>query len=161
MKVKEVMTQSAVCCGADTNVGAAVELMWVHNCGMLPVIGPDQKLVGVVTDRDICIAMGTRNRLAGELAVGEIATKNVFTCNPNDEIHEALNTMANLQVRRLPVVNAEGIPQGMLSMDDIITHGDLNKWEGCCELSSEEIIRSLKKLYGQKFPLVRTKAAAA
>jgi len=161
MKVKDIMTQSAVCCSPDTNVGAAVELMWVHNCGMLPVVGVGTGLFGIVTDRDICIAMGTRNRLAGELTVGEIATRIVFTCKPDDEIHEALSTMANNQVRRLPVVNAEGVPQGILSMDDIITHGDLNKWEGCCELSSEEIIRSLKMLYGQKFPVVRTKSAAA
>ncbi len=161
MKVKDIMTQSAVCCSPDTNVGAAVELMWVHNCGMLPVVGTDQRLFGIVTDRDICIAMGTRNRLAGELTVGEIAERNVFTCKPDDEIHEALDTMANKQVRRLPVVNAEGVPQGILSMDDIITHGDLNKWEGYCELSSEEIIRSLKKLYGQKFPVVHTKSAGA
>src|ERR1700674_1343326 len=158
MKVTEIMTQSAVCCSADTNVGAAVELMWVHNCGMLPVVGIDGKLIGVVTDRDICIAMGTRNRLPGELTVGEIATANVVTCKPDDEIHEALNTMASKQVRRLPVVNDEGVPQGVLSMDDIITHGDLNKWEGCCELSSEEIIRSLKMLDGHKFPVVRTKS---
>jgi CBS domain-containing protein len=161
MKVREIMTQSAVCCSADSNVGAAVELMWVRNCGMLPVVGSDQKLIGIVTDRDICIAMGTRNRLAGELSVGEVATKTVFTCKPGDEIHEALQTMANKQVRRLPVVNDKGIPQGILSMDDIITHGDLNKWEGCCELSSEEIIRSLKKLYGQQLPVVRSKAIAA
>lgn len=161
MKVKEVMTQSAVCCNPDTNVGAAVELLWVRNCGMLPVVGIDRKLLGVVTDRDICIAMGTRNRLAGDLTVGEIPTREVFTCKPDDEIHEALNTMANKQVRRLPVVNDEGVPLGILSMDDIITHGDMNKWEGCCELSSEEIIRSLKRLYGQKFPVVRTQAVAA
>ena len=69
MKVKDIMTQSAVCCSPDTNVGAAVELMWVHNCGMLPVVGTDRKLFGIVTDRDICIAMGTRNRLPGELTV--------------------------------------------------------------------------------------------
>jgi CBS domain-containing protein len=161
MKVKEIMTQSAVCCNPETNVGAAVELMWVRNCGMLPVVGPDQKLVGIVTDRDICVAMGTRNRLAGELSVGEIATKNVFTCTPDEEIHEALLTMANKHVRRLPVLNSKGIPQGILSMDDIITHGDLHKWEGCCELSSEEIIRSLKQLYGQTLPLVQKKTAAA
>jgi len=61
MKVKDIMTQSAICCGPDTNVGAAVELMWVHNCGMLPVVGTDRRLFGIVTDRDICIAMGTRN----------------------------------------------------------------------------------------------------
>jgi signal-transduction protein with cAMP-binding, CBS, and nucleotidyltransferase domain len=115
--------------------------------------------LGIVTDRDLCVAMGTRNRMAGELSVGEIATKRVFTCKPDDEIHEALQIMANKQVRGLPVVNADGIPQGILSMDDIITHGDLNKLEGCCELSSEEIIRSLKELYGQKYSLVRPKAA--
>jgi CBS domain-containing protein len=161
MKVREVMTQSAVCCKPNTNVGAAVELLWVRNCGMLPVVGNDQKLLGVVTDRDICIAMGTRNRLPADLTVGEIATQKVFTCRPDDEIHEALQTMAEKQVRRLPVVNKEGVPQGMLSMDDIITHGDLNKWQGSCELSAEEIIRSLKKLYGQKHPLVHSKVAAA
>jgi len=159
MKVKDVMTQSAVCCTAGTNVGEAVELMWVHNCGMLPVTGTGGKLEGIVTDRDISIALGTRNRLAGELTVGEIATKNVVTCKPEDEIHEALQTMAKKQVRRLPVVNEQGVPQGILSMDDIITHGDLNKWQGCRELSAEEIVRALKRLYGQRKPAVRSHAA--
>jgi CBS domain-containing protein len=161
MKVRDVMTQPALCCTADTNVGAAVELLWVRNFGMLPVVGNDRKLLGVVTDRDICIAMGTRNRLARELTVGEIATQKVFTCKPDDEIHEALQTMAEKQVRRLPVVSREGVPQGVLSMGDIITHGDLNKWERCCELSSEEIIRSLKKIYGQELSVIHTKTATA
>lgn len=161
MKVKDVMTQSAVCCNADTNVGHAVELLWVNNCGMLPVVGNDGKIQSVVTDRDIAIAMGTRNRLPGEIAVGEIATRNVVTCKPEDEIHEALQTMAEKQVRRLPVVDNEGIPLGILSMDDIITHGDIGKWQGSCELSAEEIIRALKKLYGQKFSLAHAKSAAA
>ena len=53
-------------------------------------------------------------------------------------------------VRRLPVVDQAGVPQGILSTDDIITHGDMGKWQGCCELSSEEIIRALKRLYGQR-----------
>ena len=161
MKVRDVMTQSAVSCSVHSNVGAAVELLWRHNCGMLPVVGDDLKLVGVVTDRDICIAMGTRNRLAGDLTVGEIATKKVITCKPDDEIHEALHTMAEKRVRRLPVVDNENVPTGILSLDDIVTHGDLKKWEGCCELSAEEIIRSLKKIYGRKSELVPTKPAAA
>jgi len=127
MKVKDVMTQSAVCCSTDTNVGAAVELLWVNNCGMLPVVGNDRRIQGVVKDRDIAIAMGTRNRLPGELTVGEIATTNVVTCKPEDEIHEALQAMAAKQVRRLPVVNNEGIPEGILSIDDVINHGDLGK----------------------------------
>lgn len=161
MKVREIMTQPPVCCSAGTNVGSAVQRMWEHNIGLLPVVREDGTLIGVVTDRDICIAMGTRNRLPGELTVGEIATTKVYTCKPDDEIHEALGIIASNQVRRLPVVNEQGVPEGILSMDDMVTHGDLNKWEGYCELSSEEIIRSLKKLYGQNVPNVRSDAIAA
>jgi CBS domain-containing protein len=150
MKVRDVMKPNAVCCRPDTNLAAAVELLWVNNCGMLPVVGNNGKLEAVITDRDICMATGTRNRLPAELRVEEVATKNVITCRPDDEIHEALNTMAAKRVRRLPVVDQAGVPQGILSMDDIITHGDMGKWQGCCELSSEKIIRALKRLYGQQ-----------
>src|SRR5579859_7168751 len=161
MKIKEIMTQSAVCCGPETNVGIAVELMWERNIGMLPVVASDQTLVGVVTDRDICIAMGTRNRPAGELRLGEIAVAPVFTCKPDDDIHEALNIMAKQQVRRLVIVDQKGIPQGILSMDDVIVHADIDKLQGFCELSSEEVIRTLKRVYGQKFPVVQRKAIVA
>ena len=161
MNVRDVMSPSAICCRRYINVGAAVELLWLHNCGMLPVTDQDDKLIGIVTDRDICIAMGTRNRLPGELTVGEIAITHVFTCKPDDEIHEALSTMAEKHVRRLPVVDEAGVPVGILSMDDIIAHGDLNKWEGCCELSAEEIIRSLKRLYRKPGSKEQVKAKAA
>jgi CBS domain-containing protein len=160
MKVRDVMTAAAVCCKPETNIGAAVGLLWSHNCGMLPVVDNDHKLVGVITDRDICIAMGTRNRLPGDLTVGEVAISNVFTCGPDDEIHEAVGTMAQNHVRRLPIIDSQGTVQGILSMDDVITHGDLNKWEGCCELSAEEIIRSLKRLF-DKHAKVHAKAKAA
>lgn len=160
MKVRDIMTQTAVCCGPETNIGAAVEMLWVHNCGMLPVVGGNKELVGIVTDRDICVALGTRNKRAGDLKVGQVATTPVFTCKPEDEIHEALIVMSDHQVRRLPVINDEGVPQGVLSMDDILLHADQNKWEGCCELASEEIIRCLKKMHAQQFPIVHRKAMA-
>lgn len=161
MKVRDIMTQTAVTCGPETNVGTAVEMLWVHNCGMLPVVDANKGLIGIVTDRDICIALGTRNRLPGNLTVGEVATVPVFTCRPDDEIHEALGTMAEHQVHRLPVVDGNDVPLGVLSMDDILLHADQNKWEGCCELSSEEIIRCLKKMHGQQFPVVHASAMAA
>jgi CBS domain-containing protein len=161
MKVRDIMTQTAVCCRPETNVGAAVEMLWLHNCGMLPVVDENQKFIGIVTDRDICIALGTRNRLPGNLTVGEVDTAPVFTCKPDDEIHEALGIMAEHQVHRLPVVNGDGVPQGVLSMDDILLHADQDKWRGCCELASEEIIRSLKKMHGQQFPIIHAKGVAA
>ena len=159
MKVKEIMTQAAVCCGPETNVGKAVELLWERNVGMLPVVSNDGKLIGVVTDRDLCIAMGTRNRLPGDLTVGEVATRQVFVCKPDDDVHEALSIMSTKQIRRLPVVNNDGVPQGILSMDDLVVHSEVGKLRGACELSSEEVTQSLKKVYGLKYQVVRTKAA--
>jgi CBS domain-containing protein len=161
MKVRDLMNRSAVCCKAGTNVGSAVQLMWENDCGILPVTDDSGKLTGVVTDRDICIAMGTRNRMPGDITVGEIATNKVHSCKPEDDIHEALHTMGEKQIRRLPVVDQQGVPQGVLSMDDMIAHGDLDKWKGTCELSSEEIIRGLKRLYRKKFPSLKKLAAAA
>jgi CBS domain-containing protein len=160
MIVRDIMSQGVICCSPTTNVGAAVELMWDHNCGILPVVGADCKLQGVATDRDICVAMGTRNRLPGELTIGEIATNNVFTCAPDDEIHQALLTIAEQHVRRLPVVDQRGIPLGILSLDDILTHADENKWEGCCELSSEEIVQTFKRLRGEHSRLACVKSCA-
>jgi CBS domain-containing protein len=159
MKVKEIMTQSAVCCSTNMNIGEAVELMWIHNCGVLPVLSAGRKLSGIITDRDICIAVGTRNKVAGELTVGEIATKDVYTCKPDDDVQDALRIMADRQVRRLPVVDNAGVPQGILSADDIVAHAGLNKWTGAAPLPSEEIIGSLKQLYSQKFPMVQAKSA--
>ena len=160
MKVRDVMSADALCCKPENNLGTAVELLWSRNCGMLPVVDNDHKLLGVITDRDICIALGTRNRLPGDVTVGEVATTKVFSCMPDDEIHEAVHTMAQNHVRRLPVIDARGAVQGILSMDDVITHGDLNKWEGCCELSAEEIIRSLKRLFDKHAKVDRRAKAA-
>jgi CBS domain-containing protein len=159
MKVKEIMTQAAVCCGQETNVGRAVELLWERNVGMLPVVSNDGKLIGIVTDRDLCIAMGTRNRLPGDLTVGEVAIRKVFTCKPDDDVHEALSIMSTKQIRRLPVVNNDGVPQGILSMDDLVVHSEVGKLRGACDLSSEEVTQSLKKVYALKYQVVRSKAA--
>jgi CBS domain-containing protein len=159
MKVKEIMTQAAVCCRPETNVGRAVELLWERNVGMLPVVDGSGKLMGIVTDRDLCIAMGTRNRLPGDLTVGEIAIQKVFTCKPDDDVHEALSIMSAKQIRRLPVVNREGVPVGILSLDDLVVHSEVGKLRGACDLSSEEVTQSLKKVYGLKYQVVRTKAA--
>ena len=80
MKGKDAMTGTPYYCQLDTNLGSATELMWTGNCGFLPVMGPEGKTVGVVTDRDICIALGTRNRLPGDITVREVMSDRLFAC---------------------------------------------------------------------------------
>jgi CBS domain-containing protein len=159
MRVSEIMTASAVTCRPEMNLAQAVQLIWERNVGILPVVDEKGTLVGVLTDRDICIALGTRNRLAAELLVSEVAMPKVYTCKSNEDVHEALQLMSAKQVRRLPVINEKGVPVGVLSMDDLVLHSEVGKLRGACDLSSEEVTQVMKRVYGIRYPVVKAKAA--
>jgi CBS domain-containing protein len=161
MKVKDIMMRTPASCTAETNVGAAVEILWNRNCGILPIVNAQQKVAGVVTDRDLCIALGTRNRLAGEIAVGEVTSGKVFACKPDDDLRAALATMAHAKVRRLPVINSDGKLEGILSMDDVVAHSEARIPGKTSELSHDDVVDTLKKLYGPELPeVVQQKTAA-
>jgi CBS domain-containing protein len=159
MKIKDVMTKTPAFCNPETNLGAAVETMWNRNCGFLPVVDAQRHVVGVVTDRDIAIAVGTQNRFPGEITVGEIATRKVHSSRPEYDIHMALDTMAENKVRRLVVVNEQNQFEGVLSMDDVVLFAETMPG-GKQDLSSDDVLRTLKTLYGPQL-LPRTAAATA
>jgi len=162
MRVDDVMMRTPVSCTPDTNLGAAAELLWTRDCGILPVVDAQQRVVGVVTDRDLCIALGTRNRLPGEVSVSEVASGNVFSCRPDDDIHAALETMARCRVRRLPVVNKEGRLEGILSMDNVVLHAETVETGRATELTPRDIVATLRSIYGPRVPqVVGARAAAA
>jgi CBS domain-containing protein len=119
MQVKDIMTAEVRSCQPGTNLSEAAALMLDGDCGMLPVIGSG-RLVGVVTDRDMFIALATRNRLASQITVGEVAAAPVWTCGPDDDVHAALATMKTHRVRRLPVEGFGGTVVGIVSMNDIL-----------------------------------------
>jgi CBS domain-containing protein len=121
MRVREVMMGTPYYCQPETNLGSATELMWNANCGFLPVETADGKVIGVLTDRDVCIALGTRSRLASDIGVGEVMSGKLSSCAPSDDIHVVLQTMKEEKVRRLPVSAQKGALVGVLSMDDIRT----------------------------------------
>ena len=119
MKVKDIMTAKPTTCSPGTNLAAAAALMLDADCGFLPVVDGG-KLAGVVTDRDMYIALATRNKLASQVTAGEVARKNVLTCGPEDDVHAALETMREHRVRRLPVEGFGGTVLGIVSMNDIL-----------------------------------------
>jgi len=127
---------------------------------MLPVVNPEEKVIGVVTDRDLCIALGTRNRLAGEIAVWDVASDKVFACNPEDDIHTALATIAKSKVRRLPVINTAGKLEGILSMDDVVLHSESKVSGKTPGLSYDDVVDTLKKLYRPELPEVARQKTA-
>jgi CBS domain-containing protein len=162
MKVADIMAKPPAYCSPQTNLAAAVEILWRQNCGILPIVDSEEKVVGLVTDRDICVALGTRNRLPSDLTVGEVTSGKVIACKPDDDIRGALATMAHAKVRRLPVIDAEGKLQGILSVDDVVLCTETGTIKGDSKLSFEDLANTLKILYAAK-PLraVQKKAAVA
>lgn len=119
MKVREIMTSNVKSCGLDTNLASAAEIMWQHDCGALPVTDGGGNVVGMITDRDICIAAATRSRGEGDITVGEVLSKPLRACSPADDIRTAMETMKTQQLRRLPVVDGDGRLSGIVSLHDI------------------------------------------
>jgi CBS domain-containing protein len=119
MQVQEIMTKDVCSCSPGMNAAAAAELMWSRNCGSLPIVEDGGRVVGIVTDRDLFLALGTSDRRPSELSLGEIMNKDLALCNPGSEVRSALKTMAQRQLRRLPVVDEAGTLIGMLSLADV------------------------------------------
>jgi CBS domain-containing protein len=119
MQIAEVMTPGPITCTPDTSVAEAAHLMWEGDCGVLPVVS-DRVLQGVVTDRDLFIALGTRDAKASALTVGSVTRRSPVTCMPRDDVHQAMGKMKTHRVRRLPVVDKDGTLVGIVSMNDLL-----------------------------------------
>ena len=102
MKVRDIMTTAPETCGPKTNLASVTAHLWRADCGVLPVIDQDRKLIGIISDRDICIALGTRDRPASEVVVDEVMSSSVQTCRAEDDVSVALGLMKEHRVRRLP-----------------------------------------------------------
>ena len=119
MKIEEVMTKAVKTCTPGTDLAAAARSMWMRNCNILPVVDDKEEVVGVITDRDVCIATGCRRRDPATILVSEAMTTQVHSCSPEADLCEALQLMQQKQVRRLPVIDAAGKLRGILSMHDV------------------------------------------
>lgn len=120
MTIRTIMTEQVGSCGPETNLASVVETMWTRDCGIVPVINERNELVGVVTDRDICIALGTRDVPASSLVARNVMTTPGVGCTPDDDCVDVLLTMSEQHVRRLPVLGPEGVLVGIVSIDDIV-----------------------------------------
>ena len=162
MKVKDIMMGTPCYCQPETNLASATELMWNADCGFLPVESAEGKVIGVITDRDICVALGTRNRPAGEVTVAEVLTGKLYSCAPDDDIHMALQTLKEAAVRRLPVISHNGTLVGVLSMDDILLRAQPSSLGKEPELSSDEVIRTFRSITQRRVrEVVATRTATA
>lgn len=121
------MQQPAIVCRKDDPCAEAARLLWEHDVGALPVVGQEGHVVGMVTDRDLCMAAYTQGERLEDIPVHRAMAHGVYTITPNDPACLALRMMTDHRVRRLPVVDDEGRAVGLVSLNDLVRHAALSR----------------------------------
>jgi CBS domain-containing protein len=122
-KCNEVMTKNPVCCLPGDLVAEAAKLMKNGNIGSVPVIEnrQTQKLVGIVTDRDLALKIVAEGRDAKSTKVEAVMTRKVMTCLAEDDMQKALDAMSEHQLRRIPIVDNDNKILGIIAQADVAT----------------------------------------
>jgi CBS domain-containing protein len=144
MKVQDIMTADVETCGPESDLAAAATIMWERDCGSVPVVDAERRVVGMITDRDICMAVATRDKRASEIKVGEVISGRVYACAPDDRISDVLETMQSAQLRRLPVVDHNGVLHGILSINDLVLHSGRGRSKK--HIAHRDVMATLKAL---------------
>ena len=118
--VREVMTCNACSCRPDDRLSAAVLAMCEGDCRFLPVVDRMGHPIAVITDGDICLLGSADRRSLREILVREAMSSLPATCRADDDLLSALKIMRNRHIRHLPVVNAEGLLEGVVSLTDLV-----------------------------------------
>ncbi len=133
MKVADLMTRDVRACAIHESLNAAARIMWDHDCGCAPVVDGHGRLVGIVTDRDICMAAYTQGLPLEAIPVERVMSARVVTCARGDELETAHRLMRTHEIHRLLVADTRGRPVGILSLSDIVNH-----WHG--ERAAEQAV---------------------
>ncbi|HEX3280118.1 MAG TPA: CBS domain-containing protein [Pyrinomonadaceae bacterium] len=156
MKVKEVMNPDPKTIWITESLADAARSMWQNDCGILPIIKDGRKVVGMITDRDICMGTAMMDTNPSSISVEQVMSGKVFTAEPDQDVEEALEMMKAHKVRRLPVVTAEGELAGILSMNDIVLKAKGSN--GKAQIKYADVVETYQAIC--QHPLPMTTAAA-
>ncbi len=124
MKVRDLMTSDVKHCGVHDSLNRAAQIMWENDCGCVPVVDDQSRVVGILTDRDICMAAYTQGVTLSGTSVASAMAREVHTCEPGETVTAALNKMKTYRVRRLPVIDEEQRLVGIISLNDVAREGE-------------------------------------
>lgn len=149
MKIRQIMTKDVESCDGFTDLANAAMIMWRKDCGIVPVIEPDtREVVGVVTDRDICMAVATRHQRPEEICVDDVVSGKLHAVRPDDDVSRALDLMREQRIRRLPVVDEQGHLAGIVSLMDLVELVGLPHQPMRTGVTASQIVEVLKAIHG-------------
>lgn len=120
MQAKELMAREPRAVRLHERLDAAARVMWEQDCGFCPVLDSTGVLIGVLTDRDLCMAAYTQGKALFELPVTAAMARSVRTVRAEDTVQAVLAVMQQAQVHRAPVVDARGMLVGIISTNDLV-----------------------------------------
>lgn len=142
MLIEQIMSRPAVTCRASDSLGRAAQLLWDHDFGSLPVLDADGHLIGMITDRDICMAAYLRGQPLADITVEQAMARQVHACAPGDPIGVAEKVMSQFQIRRVPVA-ADGDVVGVISLTDLARCAEQEGGRRRPEVTDAEVSRTL------------------
>lgn len=152
MKVNEAASRQSWTCQPQSDLIQVGQMMRDGDFGFAPVVDEKRRVVGVITDRDICLAVAARKGRLSDVKVGEVATSRVYSCRPEDDLIDALNLMRKNRVRRLPVIDDSGTLRGILSLDDVAL---LARKDGAGKVPTfEDVGLTLQAISGRTAPTI-------
>lgn len=119
MRVQDVMTANPTCCTEQASLKEAARMMAQSDCGEIPVVDAQRRPTGVITDRDIACRAVAEGKDPQSTSVREVMSSPVVTVTPETDLDEVCEQMEAHQIRRIPVVDENGIVCGMVSQADI------------------------------------------
>lgn len=152
MRVEEIMRREVMTCSPESTLAEAVRRMAEADCGVLPVVDDGARVVGMVTDRDICVTLGLRDRRPSEVSVRHAMSAEVVSCQAGDDVRGALAAMRWRRVRRLPVVDADRRLAGIVSLDDLVLEARPGEGPGFSGPYYADIAETLKAICAQPVP---------
>ena len=160
MNVKEVMTPNPKAIWLTESLADAARLMWENDCGVLPIIKDNRKVVGLITDRDICMAAAMQDRNPSGISVEEVMTGQIYAVNPDDNIDRALQLMQEHRIRRLPVINPEGELEGILSLNDVVRSAKAPVGAAEDSIGYGDVVKTFQAICQHPLPAVASATAA-
>src|SRR6185436_3091285 len=115
LRCRDIMTRNVATCQRDTPIAEVARLMRSEDVGALPVIGPDGRLDGIITDRDIVVKGLNADKPEAELRAEDCMSDDLYTANQNDRVVEVIDEMGDHKIRRIPVVDSRGRLVGIVA----------------------------------------------
>jgi CBS domain-containing protein len=147
MKVRDLMTTGVASVRSNEALSEAVRLMFDCDCGAVPVTESGTgHVIGMITDRDICMATWSREQAPIALAISDAMSRELYYCSPDDDVAAVEELMQQRQIRRVPVLDEERKLVGILSIADIVTESQRGGTLAASELTSEQIAATLANI---------------